>query len=219
MSDELALFAVLCLIYVTDCFLLVGRQSVAFSTGFGRGWRVASAEAFIGTLKSGLLLLNPLPPLGQVLCSHLPPWSLSPLGFCPVNGQIFFQSGQPDPEALAMAYGEVATVSTRDRDLYVNEEVFCRFGEPRQARRAARMITDLRDRVEADREAHIRAYWHEQFDFEAAQDRFGAGLGPEIDGSGRPARSCSCTCLWRLPWRSCIFTSRCCSYPWPGACS
>lgn len=172
MSDELTLFAVLCLIYVTDCFLLVGRQSVAFVTGLGRTWRVASTEAFIGTPKGGLVLLNPLPPLGQVLCSHPPPWSLSPQGVCPVNSQTLYQGGLPETEAASVAYNDLVTISARGRDLYINEEKFCTFGKPPLARRAARLIESLRGMTEAEREPAIRAYWKEQFDHEAARNRF-----------------------------------------------
>ena len=72
---------------------------------------------------------------------------------------------------MAVSYEDMVAVSARTRDLYINEELFCSFVEPAQARRASLLINSLRDMAETDREPVIRAYWNEQFDFETAGTR------------------------------------------------
>ena len=85
MTDGQLLFAVLCFIYLSDCFLWLRKSTAALVSPWGKGWRVVLGSPLFGNSRGGLLLLNPLPPLGRVFLCHLAPVSLSPAGVCACN--------------------------------------------------------------------------------------------------------------------------------------
>jgi hypothetical protein len=172
MSNELALFAVLCLIYVTDCVLWIGKQSFVFVTWVGRQWREMAASQVFRISEGGILLLNPFPPLGGVICCHLPPLSISPAGICSLNSQALTDSGYPEQNVVAAPFEEISSIRVGGRDVLVNEERFCRCSDTQQANRISSLINALLDATAEEREITIQQFWDEQFDYRAARARF-----------------------------------------------
>src|SRR5262245_6201653 len=95
MSDGQTLFLILWLLYLSDCWIWLGKRSVLFSSPWRRSWRVAFASQYFGTSEGGLALLNPLPPLGFVFLSSWSPISISPEGVCAYNLQTTRDLGRP----------------------------------------------------------------------------------------------------------------------------
>jgi hypothetical protein len=171
MSDELALFAVLCLIYGADCFLWVGKHSLAFTTWMGRQWRDRAGDQHFRTSEGGILLLNPLPPLGGVICCHLLPLSLSPEGVCSLNCQTLTHAVELQQDILAVPFEAIYNLTARGRNVLINDERLCRCRDTREADRVCSLLNALRDASTEKRAAIIHRFWEEQFDYEAANTR------------------------------------------------
>ena len=176
MHDELLLFLVLCLIYLTDCLLWVGNHSIAFVAWGGTRWKDKTPSPFLETYNGGIIILNPLPPLGKVLSCHLPPFSISPKGICSLNSQILPHTLIPKKDITAILFDEMDSVKAIDRDLFVNERRYLRFSRSAQATRAAALMNLLLPVTEADRERIIEQFWDEQFDVESAGGRLREAL-------------------------------------------
>lgn len=172
MNDELVLFAILCIIYVTDCFLWVGKFSLSFVTWVGRQWKDKVTSQIFRTSKGGILLLNPFPPLGKVVCCHLPPLSIAPTGICSLNCQALTYDSALEHDVVAVPFKEINSIRTSGLDIFVNEERFCRFRDVRQTERVYVLLNSLLNTTEANRETIIRKFWDEQFDFEGVRTRF-----------------------------------------------
>jgi len=165
MSDELLLFLVLAAIYFTDCFLWLGKDSVAFVSWLGFQWHEKRASPFFQTSRGGILLLNPFPPLGRVLCTDLPPLSMSPLGICPVNSQLLTPLRLHDGDPF-IPFKEIHSIGTQGSELFINDSKVCTFRRQRDARRITELLNALLNSTEAARESMIREYWSSHFDFE-----------------------------------------------------
>jgi hypothetical protein len=172
MSDEFLLFLVLCVVYFTECLLWLGEHSVAFVAWIGTRWRETKPSGFLKASKGGILFLNPFPPLGRVICCHLPPFSVSPKGICSLNSQGPADSDITRQDARAVLFEEIKSVRAAERDLVVNDERFLRFKQAQQASKAGDLIHSLLKVTESDREKIIARFWNEQFDFERASARF-----------------------------------------------
>ena len=107
MSDGQTLLLLLGLLYLSDCFLWVRKQSVAFVSPWCRRWRIARLNSSLANGRGGLLFMNPLPPLGSVFLSHLSPISVSPLGICAFNLQALPLVGRPAQTGQSLAFSEI----------------------------------------------------------------------------------------------------------------
>ena len=170
MSNEEALFLVLCVIHATDCLLWVGNYSVVFVTWSGKFWRETSPGLAFRTSRGGPLFLNPFPPFGRGIYCHLPPLSLSPAGVCSLNCQILTHSHSlyPMENVVAIPFEEIRVVKASGRRISVNDSEFCLCNNERQAQRLGGQIRSLLETNAEEREALIRRFWAGQFDYETA---------------------------------------------------
>ena len=74
MTDADILLLVLVILYLLECVAWIPSASSAITRGFDGWGRLVSNDRLLGNEKGGLLLLNPLPPLGEVfLCPSTAP--------------------------------------------------------------------------------------------------------------------------------------------------
>jgi hypothetical protein len=78
MSDGQVLFLVLVAIYLSDCLIWVRHDAVAFVAPSLRRWRLRRPSATFGNERGGVVLVNPLPPLGRIYVCPLVPAGLLP---------------------------------------------------------------------------------------------------------------------------------------------
>lgn len=170
MSDVQLLYLVLCLLYLSDCFCWVRRQSLAFVSPWWRCWRVAMGSALFGNDRGGLLLLNPLPPLGRVFLAHLSPISLSPAGVCAANRQSLPGAVRPRQSGNAIAFERIERAAADGLLLKINGARFAGCGSARQAAGLAATINAVVALPAAEREAAISAHLAGQFAREKAAE-------------------------------------------------
>ena len=169
MSDTQALYVVLCLLYLSDCFFWVHRHSILFITFTGRRWRAASPSALLGNPQGGLLLASPLPPLGPIYFSHLLPVSLSPTHVYSYISQTLSQGERPKQQGLLFAYQDIMSAHVSGLDVRINGEVFVRSQSPQQAALLADLLKRLIPLKEAQRDKEIRKVLHAALDIEGAR--------------------------------------------------
>jgi hypothetical protein len=164
MSEGQTLLLVLVLLYLSECVIWVKRQSVAFVPTSGRRWRVAFPRPWLGNASGGILIMNPLPPAGQIFLSHLSPISISPSGICAFNLQTL-PSGARSPAQTGrfLAFREITSSDTDGVYLLINKERFAKCTTARQAKRFAILITVLLKASPAKRESLVRTSIVKQF--------------------------------------------------------
>ena len=171
MSDELSLFCVLWLVYLTDCVVWSDRNSLVFMQDLGRRWKVHVGSGFVRTGKGGLMFLNPLPPWGAGISCHLMPLSLSPEGVCNLNAQaLTFDSGA-DQALDVRLFAEMDEIKSQGTDLFINGNRFAVLADEKTAADVVDLLKTLAGTDQAKRIQVIRKYWHERFDLGSARMR------------------------------------------------
>ena len=172
MTDELILFLVLCMIYFSDCLLFVRNSTITFVLWSGKHWVHNFSGRLIRTVKGRVVLLNPFPPLGKVFCCRLIPLSISPKGVCSFNYQTLVHDEESEHEVVYVLFSEIEDIRTDNRDLFINDERFCRFTDERTAIKLRDFMDRLHNSIEEKREEIIIEFWKGQFDYDAMKKRF-----------------------------------------------
>jgi hypothetical protein len=163
MSDGETLLLVLALLYLSDCWLWVTKQSVAFISPWCRQWRVAALTSSLSNGRGGVLFMNPLPPLGCVFLSHLSPISISPNGICAFNLQALPSVGRPTQTGRSLAFSEITGAGSDGAYVLVNNQRFTKTATAKQARLISELINRMAGANPSDRERLVRAHVANQF--------------------------------------------------------
>ena len=180
MTDEQALYFVVCALYLAECVLWAARGSVAFLPGFYH-WKTVLGSATIGNARGGMVALNPLSLPGRAFLSHLDPVTLCPDGMC--SGAVQTLPGAPPAsrEWEYVAFGDVSGASHSGSRLFVNGRPFAVCATPAQASGLAALVRELAAAAPEAREEIIRRHVDARHDREAAKtrlDAFAARRGP-----------------------------------------
>jgi len=163
------LLLVLILLYLSECLIWVKRESVAFTSPWGRRWRLAIPPSWLGNAKGGILFLNPLLPGGQVFLSHLWPISISPAGICAFNLQTLpFEARSPYQTGQFLPFSKIKDSGTDGTYLLVNTEKFAKCATAKQARSLAELINAMVKASASKREAMARSRVAKQFAIDEA---------------------------------------------------
>jgi len=171
MSDGQTLFLVLCLLYLSDCFVWLGRRTVLFASPWCRRWRTSWGLPYAGNSAGNLALLNPLPPLGTAFLAHWSPVSLSRLGVCDLCLQVVGDTGRPAQTGRVLTYEEIAAMATDGKYLLINGSRFAQCATPEQAETLSQLIGRVSRASVESREKAIREFLEAQFDKQEASQR------------------------------------------------
>lgn len=170
MTDEILLFLVLALIYVTDSGLFIPLHSIAFMTWIGSRWRLTFPSQLFRGMNTGLIVPNLIPPLGQIFCCHLLPLSISPRGICSYNYQTHTDSTPPE-NVVSVLFEDITAVRATSENVLINETAFSKFRDREIAAKVVNLITNLRESSPEVRGALIEAFYEEDYGLETARDR------------------------------------------------
>ena len=169
-TDGQTLLFILVLLYLTECLMWVKKQSVAFVTTWGRGWRLATPKSWLGNANGAMLFLSPLPPPGQVCLSHVLPVSISPSGVCAFNPQVLPSGSRPATQTGEFVpFSEITKTSTDGAYLLLNGEKFVKCATSKQAKVIASVIASAAQAKGAKRESIIRTWIAKPFDAHEAE--------------------------------------------------
>ncbi|HMP84681.1 MAG TPA: hypothetical protein PKA41_18460 [Verrucomicrobiota bacterium] len=175
MSDVQWLFLVLALLYAWECACWLRPGSVAFTTWFGRRWRIRHPGTLAGNDKGGFIPVAPLPPLGTLLTTAQLPFSCSPdalLGFVSTNVNPGPRSSQT---SQLFRFDDINEVRAKGKNVLINGRRFLRAGSQWRASQLVSQIKRLRELKRDQRESAITALHLECFDTKALEQRW-AGL-------------------------------------------
>lgn len=138
MGDTETLFLMLGIIYLMECCLPADKNALIFAPA---PFACKMRQGFFITLKSVLVILNPIPLFSRVSISDL-----TPLSFC-ISGVALYNSLLPNGGNLKfgrgafIAYTEITRLEVKDSLLRINEfEIPCADGE-----HAAKLASELRE--------------------------------------------------------------------------
>lgn len=173
-EGETLLF-ILILLYLSECLIWVKRESVAFVSGWRR-WRLTTPSSWLGNARGGILFLNPLPPSGKVLLSHLSPISISPAGVCALNVQTLpSEARSPYQTGEFLSFGKIKEASVDGSYLTINNERFAKCATGKQGRALAGVIAEMVKASPAKREAIARNWIAKQYSTSDASKRLKEG--------------------------------------------
>lgn len=169
-SDGQTLLFILVLLYLTECLVWVKKQSVAFVPASGRRWRLAAPKSWLGNANGAMLFLNPLPPPGRIVLSHLLPVSISPAGVCAFNSQVLPTGSRPATQTGEFVpFPSINKAGSDGAYLLLNGEKFAKCATPKQAKALANVITSAAEAKASRRETIVRSWLAKQFDARAAE--------------------------------------------------
>src|ERR1051325_2968511 len=124
MGELQSLLLVLALIYLSECFVWLRRGALSFGTWCGRSFRSLHPSGLLSNQRGGLILANPLPPLGSVFFCQVFPLSLSPQGAFAYSSACLNPGGRPSQTARFVPFDEIRHVAVEGRKVLVNGDVF-----------------------------------------------------------------------------------------------
>jgi len=170
MSDAQTLLLILCVFYLSDCFLWIRKESLAFVSPWCASWHIAAINSLLGNSRGRFLLMNPLPPFGRIFLSHLAPLSISPDGVCAFNLQSL-PWGRVTHSGQYFSFADISGSSTDGSELLINNEPFAKCASVTQAKGFAQLIKAVAKAGSHDRERLIRASLAKQFAADEASAR------------------------------------------------
>lgn len=171
MSDTESLLLVIAALYLYECMAWVRRDAVPLRTFFGSRWRVVNPDYLFGNAHGGLMLRNPLPPLGRCVLSQAWPVSFSPTGVFSFVATAFNPGKRAEQVGRFVRYDEIRAAAATGRTVYVNGAALVTAGSERMAHATFVLIQRLRGVAESDRAAVIEEALAGSLDFERAATR------------------------------------------------
>ena len=117
------------------------------------------------------MILNPFPPFGKFCLTRLLPLSVSPDNVAAYNAQTVAEGGRPPQSGRVFTYDEINSVSTRETEILINEEVFCDLRDHEIAQCLTRLIEQLRHAAIEKRQNLIKAFWAHRLDARTAREK------------------------------------------------
>lgn len=170
MTERQTLFAVLVVVYLTECLLWVRRGGVVFRRGFS-GWKVRVEGEVARNDRGDLHWAWPIPPFGGLAVCYGVPFSLGTKGLLNATAAACHPSGRPLQTAAFLSWEEIRSVETAGRVLKVNGMGFWRSDSPLEPLRLGRLIQGLRKTEPAARGNAIRDAVRKSFDLAVIRAR------------------------------------------------
>src|SRR5581483_4519727 len=171
MNELELLFLVLAVVYIWECVCWLRRGTVAFLDRWGRSWHPAHPAALLGNQAGGVILANPLPPLGCLLTSAQLPLSISPEGFFSYVAQCINPGLRPAQTGKYFRFDTVQKIEASGKQVRVNGELLLKTGSPMLARNLAEQLRRLSQLPVDRRGAAIREMLRESLNAQKAGKR------------------------------------------------
>jgi hypothetical protein len=172
MSEGQIFFLILCLLYLSECIVWVGRRTVLFSSRWRNSWRAVLVGEFFGNAEGSLTFLNPLPFQGLNLLGHWRPVSISPTGICAFTFQAFQGNIRPSQTGIALPYEAITEVKVNGKDLLLNGSKFAKCCSTEQAKSISKLVKRIVSEPIGKRGELIRNSLFTQFAKDDALNRF-----------------------------------------------
>src|SRR6516162_3103833 len=151
MTDLELLFLVLAVLYLWECACWISRGAVAFQNWFGSWW-IAHPGTLLGNAKGGVIMANPLPPLGTLLLGHQLPVSLSAQEVLAFVSSSVNPGWRREQSGQRKRWDEVESIKPRGKKLLINGQEFLKTTSPGVAFHLAEQLETIRKSNSSRRE-------------------------------------------------------------------
>jgi hypothetical protein len=169
MSETELLIFVLAAIYLAECARWTRRGAIGFIKG--SSWRLARPSSLLGNARGGLILSNPLPPLGALFIASHWPISLAPAGIFAYVAFALDDEARAATTEKYIPFAEIKSVAASENRLLVNGELFAQTNSHEYARWLAALINKLRALPENRRAAAIKSALADLLDIKSLEKR------------------------------------------------
>ena len=176
MSELQLMVLVLAVIYGWECLAWLRRGGVAFRTDWRGHWRLAHPAAVLGNQTGGVVVAQPLPPLGYLVTAYQSPLSCSPDGVFSYVAQCVNPGWRPPQAARYFSFAEIKTITVVNRQVRLNNTLLLSAASVYQAEHLAGQLRQLLPLDPARRANAIRALQRDSLDTKAIQQRWEAFL-------------------------------------------
>lgn len=157
MSDAEVLLVVLAMIYLIDCASWQRHDVVTFAQPWLGRWRIVYPGGLFGHANAGLVMGNPLPPLGGLITTQPLPVSLGPEGVYTHVAQNLHPSGWPAYPGDHVAWDGLAKVRIDGAAVLAGQRVLARTMSAQEAQWLADTLARLAACPPAERPAAIES--------------------------------------------------------------
>ena len=172
MTEGVTIYVLLWLLYLSECFIWVGKRSVAFVTRWKKQWHLGTPSSFIATYKGGAVLLNPLCPGTRVAVGSLSPVSISPDGVCAFNAQSLFDAGRAAQTPHYFSFEEIKNCAGQDRSVLINGAPFVECANIAEAQQIADLINQALRGPGSRRQQIVEKFLAQRFEQREALNAF-----------------------------------------------
>jgi hypothetical protein len=183
MSELELLFLVLAVIYLWESAAWLRRGAVAFMAYWDGRWSLAHPAALLGNQTGGIILANPLPPLGTFLTGSQSPLSLSPEGVFSYVAQCVNPGWRPPQTASYVRFDAMQKIEASGKKVRVNGKLLVKTGSTLLARQLADELRQLAKLPAEKRAAVIQGRVEASLEVKLIEERLG-----EFRPLARPVR-------------------------------
>ncbi|HKS37987.1 MAG TPA: hypothetical protein VJW76_12395, partial [Verrucomicrobiae bacterium] len=164
MGELQGLLLVVGIIYLSECLVWVRRGAMAFASSWGTSSRIRHPGVLAGNPRGGLLLTNPLPPLGDIFIVAPFPASLSPEGVFAYLASCLNPAGRRVQTAKYASWDDLQPLQIDGRKVLVGGALFLTATSTFGARHTGDLLGRLRKLSKDDRAAAIHQALSESLD-------------------------------------------------------
>ncbi len=140
----------------------------------GKHWQLIFYNKYFGNDNGGIFSANPLPPLGKVYICSLLPVSFSNTHVCSQISQTLTNDIKIEKNAKSIKYDDIKSVSTIDKDIFINGNMFAKCSTPIQSIYIRDILLKLISLNDEQRENEIKSIMLEAFNSERARKKIEA---------------------------------------------
>ena len=172
MSDALAAYLTLVVLYLIECVTWVRRDAVVFNSWWPGRFRVDHSSGLLGNAWGSIVVRCPIPFVGEAY--RVQQWSVS----LTKEGVIFYVPnaigalGRPDQTAWHFTWKRLGLIEIDGSTLKAQGQKILVLSSPDAALRMAMDLEDLRDTPPEDRDRLIDELLHSSTDQEACEARW-----------------------------------------------
>jgi len=171
MGELQGLLLVVGIIYLSECLVWVRRGAMAFARGWGKSSKIRHPGTLAGNQRGGLLLTNPLPPLGDIFIVAQFPLSLSPEGAFAYFAPCLNPAGRPVQTTKYASWDNLHPLQIDGRKVFAAGAVFLTTVSTFAARHAGDLLQRIRKLPKANRTSAIHKALSESLDTRKMSER------------------------------------------------
>jgi hypothetical protein len=171
MPELQSLLLVLLIIYGTECLVWTPLGAVAFAAFRGARFRILHPSVLAGNQRGGLVVAQPLPPLGFLFMARPFPLSVSPDGIFSFTAASIHRDRRPVQSALYVGFQDLKEVRAEGRKVFANGKLLLKAASTIEATRIVTVIKGLANLPAGKRPPAIREFIAKTFDTAAIETR------------------------------------------------